>query len=46
MQDNTLFKATLENWPHLLAKYAAELEQMAKNKKKGYLPQGAPSFLL
>ncbi len=45
MQTQTMFAATAENWPHLLEKHSAELALIAKSKKKGYLPPGAPTFL-
>ena len=45
MQEGTIYEANAENWPQLLTKYKAELEIMAKSKKKGVLPPGAPAFL-
>eukprot|EP00830_Metopus_es_P016401 TRINITY_DN5066_c0_g1_i1.p1 TRINITY_DN5066_c0_g1~~TRINITY_DN5066_c0_g1_i1.p1 ORF type:complete len:483 (+),score=91.78 TRINITY_DN5066_c0_g1_i1:3-1451(+) len=44
MQEKTLFAPTGENWPHLLAKYTKEIEEMNNNKKK-IPPPGAPAFL-
>ncbi len=44
-QAGTLFESTAENWPHLLQKYAAEAEMVAKAGKKAVLPPDAPAFI-
>ena len=45
MQQGTIFAAKEENWPHLLQKYSAEAEALAKGGKKAVLPPDAPAFL-